>query len=236
MYENNIEDIISAQNGQEDKMSKLVERNSGLIWNIVKRFYNRGYEKEDLYQIGTIGFIKAIQRFDTRYEVQLSTYAVPYILGEIKRFIRDDGPVKISRNMKELTYKIREIQKQWEQKGKEIGIYQLSEILKVPKEEIAMALDSAKPIESIYEEGKDDNLRILDKLACSQDESELIANRLSIQELIQNLEEKEKEIIVLRYYKQKTQMQVAKIIGISQVQVSRIEKKILSQMKCKLIG
>ena len=122
IYENNIEDIIEAQNGNQEKMTKLVEENNGLIWSIVRRFKDRGYELEDLYQIGSIGFIKSIKRFNTSFEVKLSTYAVPYILGEIKRFIRDDGSVKISRSIKDLAVKIKDIQKKYMvETGQEIG-------------------------------------------------------------------------------------------------------------------
>ena len=123
MYENTTEQILKAQNGDKDEMARLIEENNGLIWSIVKRFMNRGYEVEDLYQIGCIGFIKSIKRFDTNFEVKLSTYSVPYILGEIKRFIRDDGPIKVSRSIKELNVKINELKKQYLIKtGKEITI------------------------------------------------------------------------------------------------------------------
>lgn len=195
---------------------------------------------EDLYQIGTIGFIKAIKRFDESFEVKLSTYAVPYILGEIKRFIRDDGPVKVSRSLKELGIKIKELQKEYLNKtGLEIGINQIAKELKMPKEEIALALDSMSPVESIYNEASNDNdggISIIDRISNNLDESESIANRISVREMIKGLKDNEKEIIMLRYYKEKTQTQVAKILGISQVQVSRIEKKILSYMKEKLIS
>lgn len=195
---------------------------------------------EDLYQIGTIGFIKAIKRFDENFEVKLSTYAVPYILGEIKRFIRDDGPVKVSRSLKELGIKIKELQKEYLNKtGLEIGINQIAKELKMPKEEIALALDSMNPVESIYNEASNDNdggISIIDRISNNLDEPESIANRISIREMIKGLKDNEKEIIMLRYYKEKTQTQVAKILGISQVQVSRIEKKILSYMKEKLIS
>ena len=150
MYENTTEKILNAQNGNQDEMAKLIEENNGLIWSIVKRFSGRGYEPEDLYQIGAMGFIKAIKRFDTSFEVRLSTYAVPYILGEIKRFIRDDGPIKISRSIKELNVKIIELQKEYFNKyGKEITLEEISRELKISKEEITMALDSTRPVDSI---------------------------------------------------------------------------------------
>lgn len=238
IYENNIEDIIEAQNGNQEKMTKLVEENNGLIWSIVKRFKDRGYELEDLYQIGSIGFIKSIRRFDTSFEVKLSTYAVPYILGEIKRFIRDDGSVKVSRSIKELAVKIKDIQAKYlKETGEEINITEIAKQLKMPKEEIAVALDSLKPTISIYEDSytnEEGGISFLDTLSTNVDEAETLTNKLTIKEMITNLEQREKEIILLRYYKNKTQTEVAKILGISQVQVSRIEKKILNFMKLKL--
>ena len=237
MYENTTEKILNAQNGNQDEMAKLIEENNGLIWSIVKRFSGRGYEPEDLYQIGAMGFIKAIKRFDTSFDVRLSTYAVPYILGEIKRFIRDDGPIKVSRSIKELSIKILELKKEHLNKtGEEISLKQITEILKVPKEEIAMAIESANPVDSIEEASYTDNktdksISILDKISTGQDEQTLISNRLTVKKLIEDLKEKDKEVILLRFYKNKTQTQVSKILGISQVQVSRIERKILNNMK-----
>mgnify|MGYP000854913819 FL=1 len=239
MYENNTKDIILAKQGDKEKFNELVENNKGLVYNIVKRFVGRGYEIDDLYQIGMMGFVKAIKRFDTDYEVKLSTYAVPYILGEIKRFIRDDGPVKVSRSLKELSTKISVIQKEYLTKGIELGIEEIASKLKVSKEEIAMAMESKQVVESIYSptnSNDEDGINILDRISSNKDESEIITNNIALKEAISNLEEKEKEIILLRYYKDKTQTQVAKILGISQVQVSRIEKKILNSMKVKLIS
>ena len=150
MYEIETEDIIKAQNGSNEEMTKIVQKNSGLIWSIVNRFINRGYSKEDLYQIGCIGLIKAIKRFDISFNVKITTYSVPYIIGEIKRFIRDDGPIKISRSIKELTSKINEMQRQAvNERGEELGILELAEKLKVEKEEIIVALESSKKLESI---------------------------------------------------------------------------------------
>ncbi len=238
LFENNVKDIIEAQNGNKEILATLIEQNNGLIWSIVKRFKDRGYELEDLYQIGTIGFIKSIKRFDTGFDVKLSTYAVPYILGEIKRFIRDDGSVKVSRSIKELAGKIRDIQaRHLREYGEEICINEIAKELKISKEEIAVALDSLNPVVSIYEDtysNDEGGISVIDKISNDVDESEQIANRLSIRELIENLNDRDKQIIMLRYYKNKTQMQVAKILGISQVQVSRIEKKILENMKNKL--
>ena len=240
LFENNVKDIKEAQNGNKEILATLIEQNNGLIWSIVKRFKDRGYELEDLYQIGTIGFIKSIKRFDTGFDVKLSTYAVPYILGEIKRFIRDDGSVKVSRSIKELAGKIRDIQaRHLREYGEEICINEIAKELKISKEEIAVALDSLNPVVSIYEDtysNDESGISVIDKISNDVDESEQIANRLSIRELIENLNDRDKQIIMLRYYKNKTQMQVAKILGISQVQVSRIEKKILENMKNKLVA
>lgn len=236
MYENNLSDIEKAQKGDKFAMERLVENNKGLIWNIVKRFIGRGYETEDLYQIGCMGFIKAMKRFDTSFEVQVSTYAVPYILGEIKRYIRDDGIIKVSRATKELAMKILELQKEYLSKtGEGITIMQISKILKVPKEEITYAMDALRPVSSIYEEtSSEDSRNIIDKIPCIKDETNRIVNRIALKQLIENLEDREKQIILLRFYKDKTQSEVAKVLGITQVQVSRIEKKILNSMKIKL--
>lgn len=201
---------------------------------------NRGYEVEDLYQIGCIGFIKSIKRFDTNFEVKLSTYSVPYILGEIKRFIRDDGPIKVSRSIKELNVKIQELKKHYLiTKGREITIEEIAKELKVDKDDIIIAMESNNSIESIEgtsnqsdKEGK--KLSILDKISTEKNEEEIITNKIVIKQLLKELDERDREIILLRFFKEKTQTEVARILGISQVQVSRIERKILDKMKNKL--
>ena len=233
--------IKNAQNGDKEAMARLVEENQGLIWNIVRRFLGRGYDKEDIYQIGCMGFIKAIRRFDTSFEVQLSTYAVPYILGEIKKFLRDDGPVKVSRSLKELNVKINELQKEYTNAGKELSLIEISKILKVPKEDIVLAIESAQTTESIenakYSNGKSNkDLSLIDTLSTNKDEANIITNKITVQRLIEKLGEREKKIILLRFFKDKTQTEVAKILGISQVQVSRIEKKILEGMRKELVS
>lgn len=221
-------------------MEKLIEENNGLIWSIVKRFNGRGYEVEDLYQIGCMGFIKSIKRFDTNFNVKLSTYAVPYMIGEIKRFIRDDGPIKVSRSIKELSTKIRELQKEYiMKKGKEITIEEIAKELKIDKEDIALALDATSHVESIesatYTNNKDGNsISLIEKISTDKNEEEIITNKLTVKQLIDGLEKRDKEVIMLRFYKEKTQAQVAKILGITQVQVSRIERKILNNMKLQL--
>ena len=240
MFENDNNSIKRAQDGDRFELDRLIRQNNGLIWSIVKRFANRGYELEDLYQVGCIGFIKSIKRFDTSFDVKLSTYTVPYILGEIKRHIRDDGPIKVSRSIKELNVKIRELQKEYLiKKGKEITIEEMSKILKVSKEDITIAIESAKPIESIESKVFDDKgnktVTLADKISTQKDEQELITNKIVIKDLIKDLEDKDKEVILLRFYKEKTQTQIAKILGISQVQVSRIEKRVLEKMRKELI-
>ena len=168
----------------------------------------------------------------------LSTYAVPYILGEIKRFIRDDGPVKVSRSVKELGIKIREIQNEYIKKnGKDIKVDEIAKILKVSKEDVAIALDTAKPVDSIYDsvyQNDEEGLSLIDKIDSGINETNKLVDKICITELIEKLDDREKKLILLRYYKGKTQNEVAKILGVTQVQVSRIEKKILNSMRLKL--
>lgn len=241
MYENDNQSIKRAQEGDKFELDRLIRQNNGLIWSIVKRFSNRGYDLEDLYQVGCMGFIKSIKRFDTSFEVKLSTYTVPYILGEIKRYIRDDGPIKVSRSLKELNVKIKELQRMYLlNKGKEITIEEIAKILKISKEDVAIAIESNKPIESIEgnltQSNGDKTINLIDRISTGKDEQEIITNKIVIKELINELEDSDKEVILLRFYKEKTQSQIAKILGISQVQVSRIEKKVLQKMRVKLLG
>lgn len=242
MYENDAKTIKKAQEGDKFELERLIRQNNGLIWSIVKRFYGRGYDAEDLYQIGCMGFIKSIKRFDTTFEVKLSTYCVPYILGEIKRFIRDDGPIKISRSTKDLAIKIKELQKEYSKKGKDISIEQIAKELKLSKEDIIFAMESSNTVESfeanIMKDSSSDDKKIslIDRIATDKNEEEVITNKLVLQDIIEKLENKEKEVILLRFFKEKTQTEVAKILGITQVQVSRIERKTLARMKQKLIS
>ena len=192
MYENNINSIKRAQDGDKFEMDKLIRDNNGLIWSIVKRFMNRGYEAEDLYQIGCIGFIKSIKRFDTNFEVKLSTYSVPYILGEIKRFIRDDGPIKVSRSIKELNTKINELKRQYLLNGKEITLEQICKELKIQKEDAIIAMESTNAVESMdaaaNAENKDGKqMTIFDKLSTGKNEEELITNKMVINQLLNEL-------------------------------------------------
>lgn len=240
MFENNYEDIIAAQNGDLQKMNDLVKNNLALVYSITKRFADRGYEMEDLNQLGTMGFIKAIKKFDTSFNVKLSTYSVPYILGEIKRFIRDDGSIKVSRSIKETASKINQVKKEYINKNnKEITLEEISKILKISKEEVAVAIDAtaSNVVTSIYEPvNGDEKICVADMLQSNKNEENEIANKLTIEKLIEELPKRDKEIIRLRYFNGNTQMQVSKILGISQVQVSRIEKKLLLQMREKMVS
>ena len=240
MCEEDIQKIEKAQSGDKNALEELIEENNGLIWSIVKRFYGRGHEPEDLYQIGCLGFIKSIKRFNTDFEVKLSTYAVPYMIGEIKRYIRDDGPVKVSRSIKDLGIKIRELQREkMNKQGKEPKIQEIAKELNVDLDDVILAMEATNSVESIEgtkhinnKDGK--SISLLDTLSSEKNEEETITNKLAIGQLLKELKDREKEIILLRYYKEKTQAQVAKILGISQVQVSRLERKILENMKRKM--
>ncbi len=219
-------------------MTRLIEANRGLIWSIVKRFAGRNHETEDLYQIGCMGFIKAIKRFDTSFDVQLSTYAVPYIMGEIKKYIRDDGIIKVSRSVKELGVRIKQLQNEYLKKNQEeINIGQISKELNVDKEDIIFAMEAQRPVESIYQEEKnDDNNKreMISKIPANENQETNIVTNMALNQIINNLETREKQIIMLRFYKDKTQSEVGKLLGISQVQVSRIEKSVLQKMKQRL--
>ena len=231
MYETTIEEILEAQAGNQEMLNNIVEKNSRLIWSIVKRFKNSRYETEDLFQIGAVGLIKSIKRFNPEYNVKLSTFAVPYIIGEIKRHFRDDGMVKVSRSLKDLNIKIEMLKKQYEKQGKELTIEKIREELKESKENIILALETEREIKSIDEEfddGKETTL--FNKIKVESHENETIRN-LILKEELNKLEEKEKNIIILRYFYNKTQSQIADKYGISQVQVSRIEKRILLKMR-----
>lgn len=232
MYEENKILIMKSQSGDERSLEKLIVKNNGLIWSIVRRFSYKEAEPDDLYQIACIGFIKAVRRFDFSYNVELSTYAVQYIFGEIRKFVRDDGIIKVSRHIKELGIKIKEIKNIY---GNDLQMSKLSEILGINEDEICMAISANKKIESInqyiYEDG---SCEIIDKISVRNDE-ENILDKILVSDLIDNLEKKEKKIIKLRYFEGKTQNQVAKIIGISQVQVSRIERRVLGELKTQLI-
>ena len=230
--------IKEAQSGNIEALDELIKQNNGLIWSIVKRFLGRSYEKDDLYQIGCIGFIKSIKRFDINYGYKLSTFAVPYIVGEIKKFFRDDGIIKVSRSIKELGIKVKEIREEYLKKnGEKVTVKKISEILNVDEDSIFIAIDATRQVESINEEIFDnENKEKIEKISVKTDEQSKIVDRLTVINMINELDNREKIIIRLRYFNEKTQTQVAKILGISQVQVSRIEKKILGNMREKMVG
>ena len=230
--------IRNVQSGNNNALAELIEKNNGLIWSIVKRFLGRGYEKDDLYQIGCIGFIKSVKKFNLEFGYKLSTFAVPYIMGEIKKFFRDDGIIKVSRSIKELGVRVKEIREEYLRKtGNVITIEKISEILNVSEEDIFIAIDAAKQVESINEEVfNNEKMEKLEKIGVKVDEQSKIVDKLTVNDMVEKLDCREKTIIKLRYFNEKTQIQVAKILGISQVQVSRIEKKILENMKEKMVG
>lgn len=228
--------ILRAQSGEKEALAELVDENVGLIWSIVRRFGNRNYELEDLFQIGSIGFIKAVKRFDISFETKLSTYAVPMIIGEIKRFLRDNGPIKVSRSLKELAMKVREIQEKSEKEcGKDLSMEEIGEALNVDKEDIVLALEATSYIESIDKSiGDDDGYTIGDKISSASDEYEKVVNVITLNKLMNVLDEKEKKVIFFRYYREMTQSQIADFLGTSQVQISRIEKRALQKMHDKI--
>lgn len=231
MHETTIEEILEAQSGNQEMLNDIVENNSRLIWSIVKRLKNNKYETDDLFQIGAMGLVKSIKRFDNQYNVKLSTFAVPYIIGEIKKYLRDDGMVKVSRSLKELNIKIEMLRKQYEKLGKELSINEIEKELKESKENILLALEANKEIKSIDEEFEDSNENILfNKVKVESYEEDTIKKIILKQEL-EKLDEKERNIIILRYFYNKTQSQIASQYGISQVQVSRIEKRVLLKMR-----
>ena len=226
--------INRAHQGDKLARDKILIENTGLIWSIVKRFLNRGHEGEDLFQIGCIGMLKAIDRFDTEFDVAFSTYAVPKIAGEIRRFIRDDGIVKISRKIKENQMKIMHQREIYiNEKKQEPTIEELEKICDLTKEEIVMAMDASRNVESIDKEmySKDSAYTLMDLAEDDTNIEETVLNKIMVQQLMDMLESKERKIINLRYFKNKTQSQVAKEMGMTQVQVSRLEKKILNSMR-----
>lgn len=233
--ERTFELIKQSQDGDKDAKEQLIMMHSGLIWNVVRRFMGRGYETEDLYQIGAIGLIRAIDKFDFGYEVKFSTYAVPLISGEIKRFLRDDGMIKVSRTLKENQWKIKKAMEELRnEKGREATLEELSKALSMEPEEIMLAMEAAVEIESMEQsiyakDGKEISLG--DRLAAEKNEQEELMDRLFLEQLLDKLSQKERTLIELRYFENKTQTQVAEILEISQVQVSRLEKKILRKLK-----
>ena len=224
-----------AHGGDKSARDELVKKNMGLVWSIVRRFENRGYEPEDLFQIGSIGLIKAIDKFDIAFAVQFSTYAVPLITGEIKRFLRDDGMIKVSRSLKENAARVRSVESQLQKElGRDVTLEELSEATGLAKEEIVMALEANIDVDSIYrsvyqQDGSETFL--VDRIREKKDRNEEVLNQILLKQLLESLTETERELIVQRYFQEKTQTQVAKKLGITQVQVSRMEKKILLRLR-----
>lgn len=232
--------IRLSKQGDKTARDRVVTENVGLVWSIVRRFMGRGHEAEDLFQIGSIGLMKAVDKFDLSYEVKFSTYAVPMITGEIKRFLRDDGMIKVSRSLKETAGKIRLMRETLESKnGREPTIEEIGEALEIAKEEVVMALESGAEVESLYKtiyQGDGNAIFLIDKIEQTDDASEEMIDHMALREVMDSLDEKEKDIIRLRYFKDKTQTEIAKQLGISQVQVSRLERKILRTMRERMLG
>ncbi len=235
-FEETLNLIRNAKSGDNDSKEQLLLNNVLLIKSIVNRFKNKGVDYDDLYQLGCIGFLKAINNFDESYGVRFSTYAVPMILGEIKRFLRDDGEIKVSRLIKIQAVKITKfIEKRLIEVGKEPTIDEVAKALNIAKEDVVFALDSSKMPVSLYEtveDGEDKAQSLIDKIPSKFSVDEHI-DKLYLKTLISSLNEREQKIIILRYFRDKTQGEVAKILGVSQVQVSRLEMKILKKLKEK---
>ncbi|ART76946.1 RNA polymerase sporulation sigma factor SigF [Sutcliffiella horikoshii] len=228
--------IKRSQSGEQEARDTIVQKNMRLVWSVVQRFMNRGYEPDDLFQIGCIGLLKSVDKFDLSYDVKFSTYAVPMIIGEIQRFIRDDGSVKVSRSLKEVANKIRKAKDELSKRyGRVPTINEIAEFLEITAEEVVLAQEAARAPSSIHEtvyENDGDPITLLDQIA---DHSEhRWFDKIALKEAIEELDEREKLIVYLRYYKDQTQTEVAQRLGISQVQVSRLEKKILQQMKDRM--
>lgn len=249
--------IERSQAGDKTAREKLIEENLGLVRHIVKRFIGRGYDAEDLFQIGCIGLMKAIDKFDLSFAVRFSTYAVPMIQGEIKRFLRDDGMVKVSRTLKENAFRIRQVtQRLVQELGRDPTMQELENASGLDREDIVMALDANVEVESIYKsvyQSDGSEIYLVDQVvgqgdgvgrsalgqgnlygaAGSDPEKEKLLDHMLLSQLLDGLEEKERKLIFMRYFQDKTQVEVAKNMGISQVQVSRMEKKILCQMRLR---
>lgn len=225
--------IALSQAGETMARDRLVNSNIRLVWSVVQRFMNRGYEPDDLFQIGCIGLLKSIDKFDLSYDVKFSTYAVPMIIGEIQRFLRDDGTLKVSRSLKETANKVRKMK---DELSKTLGrlptVSEVADRLGITTEDVIFAQEANKPPTSIHEtvyENDGDPITLMDQIA--DDSQEKWFDKLALSEAINHLSARERMIVYLRYYKDKTQSEVAERLGISQVQVSRLEKKILQTIK-----
>ncbi|MBD5549997.1 MAG: RNA polymerase sporulation sigma factor SigF [Lachnospiraceae bacterium] len=231
--------IEKSHAGDKEAREVLIEKNLGLVHHIVKRFLNRGVETEDLFQIGCIGLMKAIDKFDLEYDVKFSTYAVPMISGEIKRFLRDDGMVKVSRSLKENGWKITRAREQFQhENGREPTLQDVAKMTGLSVEEVVMAMDAGAEVESIYRsiyQSDGNEIYLADQIASKSNEKEKLLNHMLLGQLLSELDSEEKELIMLRYFQGKTQTDVAAKLGISQVQVSRLEKRILRGMREKAL-
>ena len=230
-----LEILGRAQNGDSEAENFLVENNIGLVRSVVRRFLNRGCEYDDLVQIGSIGLLKAIKKFDASFNVRFSTYAIPMIIGEIKRFLRDDGIIKVSRSLKEIANKAHVAKETLEKDfGREPTISEIASVLEISKEDLVVALDSVQSTEYLYETIHQDDgspILLIDRISCNEGEDSDIIDRLALKEVLSSLEPKERQIIMLRYFKDMTQCQVAEMLKMSQVQVSRVEKKIIGKLR-----
>ena len=224
-----------AHAGDEEARERLVMGNVGLVWSVARHYNGRGHELEDLFQIGCIGLLKAVDKFDLGFEVRFSTYAVPMIAGEIRRFLRDDGMIRLSRSMKELGLRIHKAREAFTARyGREPGLSELAKELDISCEEVAACMGAGAEVESLYREsgnGDDGGLRLMDRIPDGTQNEEQLMNRLVLNQLMEKLPEKDREIIVRRYFENQTQTRIAVDLNISQVQVSRLEKRILKQMR-----
>lgn len=237
LKDHEVKDLIKkSQAGDRQARDTIAEKNTRLVWSVVQRFLNRGYEPDDLFQIGCIGLLKSVDKFDLSYNVRFSTYAVPMIIGEIQRFIRDDGMVKVSRSLKEIGNRVRKARDDLsKQNGQTPTVNELSKYLEIPVEDIILAQEASRTPASIHEtvyENDGDPITLLDQIA-DENGGEWF-DKIALQEAISDLDERERLIVFLRYYRDQTQSEVAGRLGISQVQVSRLEKKILQQMKSRM--
>lgn len=234
-----IELIKQARAGDKMAREQVIKQNMPLVYSIVRRFAGRGHDLEDLGQIGSIGLIKAVDNFNLDYEVKFSTYAVPLITGEIKRFLRDDGMVKVSRTLKENGFRVRrEAEILAGKLGREATLEELSAATELKREDIIMALEAGNEVESLHKtvyQKEGSEISLMDRIPSEKDESEAVLNRLILEQLMEELEDRERRLIELRYFHDKTQMQVADILEMNQVQVSRMEKKILRSMRQKFL-
>ncbi|MDP4143954.1 MAG: RNA polymerase sporulation sigma factor SigF [Bacillota bacterium] len=239
-YDDNLKLIEQAKLGDKKALNKLIEVNLPLVSAISKKFLNRGYEYDDIFQIGSMGLVKAVNNFDPKYNVKFSTYAVPMIIGEIKRFLRDDGIIKVSRSVKNTARKLHyDREKLTKELNREPTIEELANYSGVNKDEIIFATESANVLQYLYDVIHQDDgspVLLIDKLSEAGEEDEEVADKLTLKEALNKLDTKSRQVIMLRYFRDKTQIQVAKMLGISQVQVSRIEKKVLKAMKKSLDG